>query len=191
MKKKTRTRCSQSNWTHWCCPEGWGKTHPLCATGMLSRLRRGEPQGSAQWSTKHIWKQDSKSYWPLGPRELGKFQSAPPDGDITAGTKSYLVPKFTGFIIKHIACHFPKSLPSGTKHMSHPSLILEGWPEEGQRESTGCLGFLSAPTVPKVKVANIRRKFTVTQHMTSGDRQPRRYAWTHREGDRLQFVCAS
>lgn len=71
------------------------------------------------------------------------------------------------------------------------SLILEGWPEEDQRESTGCLGFLSAPTVSKVKVANIRRKFTVTQHMTSGDRQPRRYAWTHREGDRLPFGCAS
>lgn len=36
------------------CPRGRGKAHVLCATGMLSRLRRGELQGSAPWSTKHI-----------------------------------------------------------------------------------------------------------------------------------------
>lgn len=31
-----------------------GKTHALCATGVLSWLRRGEPQVSTPWSTKHI-----------------------------------------------------------------------------------------------------------------------------------------
>lgn len=123
-------------------------------------------------------------------QRTGEFQSAPPDGDITTGTKSYLVPKVAVFIIKHVAVISQSPHLQGQAHVTSKvfSLVLEGRPEEGEKESAGCLGFLSAPTVSKVKGADRRRKFTVTQHMTSEDGQTRSHAWTHRESDRLQFV---
>lgn len=98
------------------CPGGQGEKHVPWAIGVLSQSGRGSIRVQAAWSTRHIWEQDSESYLdPVQWRNSNLLHlKATSQHKILSSIEVYYPHSKEQF------CHFPESLPSGTKHMSHP-----------------------------------------------------------------------
>lgn len=102
------------------------------------------------WSTRRLF--ENRILSPAWTQHSGEFQSVPPQEDIT--TQNLVSCQSLLSLWQRTLSSFPR-LPA-LRDKAHDtskvfSLVLEGWSEEDGRRSSGCLGFLSASSVSKVK----------------------------------------
>lgn len=151
------------------CPGGQGEKHMPWAMGVLSQSGRGAAEFN-QPGLPGIF--ENKILNPTWIQSSGEIPTCSTSRQ-HHNTKSCLVLRFIVLIAKSnsVISQSPCLQGQSTCHIQGVRLILEGWSEEDGRTNTARLGFLSGSTVFKVKLANRRRKHTVTQQVTSGDRQ--------------------